>query len=94
MDNYPGKSTGGSSNSIDVKVAKGKDVFLYTQTHTNYDENGETSTASSTQQFYPVEGRTSGITQSSYAFGMLSSQDNDKLTLAKFSSRIIRLFKR
>jgi hypothetical protein len=85
LDNYQFAPRGGVSNSIDVKVAEGKDVFFYTQTHTAYDEDGNATTTTSTQQFYPVEDHKNGITETPYFFGLLSYKDNDRLTLAKLA---------
>ncbi len=85
LDNVQFKPLGGSSNSIDVRVAEGKDVFFYNQTHTSYDEDGNATTTSSTQQFYPVEDHKNGITETPYFFGLLSYKDNDRLTLAKLA---------
>jgi RHS repeat-associated protein len=85
LDGVQFPAPGGSSNSIDVRVAEGKDVFFYTQSHTNYDEDGNATTTSSTQQFYPVEDHKNGITETPYAFGLLSYKDNDRLTLAKLA---------
>jgi hypothetical protein len=85
LDNVQFKPLGGVNNSIDVKVAEGKDVFFYTQKHTAYDEDGNATTTTSTQQFYPVEDHKNGITETPYAFGLLSYKDNDRLTLAKLA---------
>jgi hypothetical protein len=84
---HSGKQLGGVSNSINVKVADGKDVFYYTQIHTNYDENGNATTTTSTQQFDPLADAQNGVTQTAYAFGLLTYQDNDRLTLAKLAPK-------
>ncbi|TDW91896.1 RHS repeat-associated core domain-containing protein, partial [Dinghuibacter silviterrae] len=82
-----GKQLGGVKSSVDVKVADGKDVFYYKKIHTDYDENGKATTTTSMQEFDPIAGATNGVTQTAYMFGLLTNDDNDRLTLAKIAPK-------
>jgi len=82
---YANQALGGSSYGINISVADGPDVFFYNTTHIHTDANGNTTTTSSSQQFYPIQDHKNGITETPYFFGLLSYKDNDRLTLAKLA---------
>lgn len=76
-----------TSTSMDLKVAEGKDVFFFNKTYTTIDENGNSSTVSESNQFYPVENRKQGLLTEPYFLGFGTYRMTDREVLAELAPK-------